>query len=203
MLFRSHHPVVRPLMLGSLVSMSFMIFGFYSWQRYFLDLLGRDLVWVDGLISSLLGLSLIAGNALVAPLSRLVRSRTGLLMLSVVVQAAMATACGMVGRGVGSPDRFYVVVALYLVYGLAVGVAMPVKQAYLNAHIPSAQRATIISLDSMFANVGGVLGQSGWGWLARVRSIGEAWAWSGVTLLFGLPLYRLARRNDRRLDAIA
>ena len=198
-----HHPVVRLVMLASLVSMSFMIFGFYSWQRYFLDLLGRDLVWVDGLISSLLGLSLIAGNALVAPLSRLVRSRTGLLMLSVVVQAAMATACGMVGRGVGSPDRFYVVVALYLVYGLAVGVAMPVKQAYLNAHIPSAQRATIISLDSMFANVGGVLGQSGWGWLARVRSIGEAWAWSGVTLLFGLPLYRLARRNDRRLDAIA
>ncbi len=198
-----HHPVVRPVMLASLVSMSFMIFGFYSWQRYFLDLLGRDLVWVDGLISSLLGLSLIAGNALVAPLSRLVRSRTGLLMLSVVVQAAMATACGVIGRGVGSPDRFYVVVALYLVYGLAVGVAMPVKQAYLNAHIPSAQRATIISLDSMFANVGGVLGQSGWGWLARVRSIGEAWAWSGVTLLFGLPLYRLARRNDRRLDAIA
>ncbi len=197
-----HHPVVRPVMLASLVSMSFMIFGFYSWQRYFLDLLGRDLVWVDGLISSLLGLSLIAGSALVAPLSRLVRSRTGLLMLSVVVQAAMATACGMVGRGVGSPDRFYIVVALYLVYGLAVGVAMPVKQAYLNAHIPSAQRATIISLDSMFANVGGVLGQSGWGWLARVRSIGEAWAASGVTLLFGLPLYWLARRNDRRLDAI-
>src|SRR5205823_5742082 len=83
-----HHPVVRPVMLASLVWMSFMIFGFYSWQRYFLDLLGRgrDLVWVDGVISSLLGLSLIAGNALVAPLSRLVRSRTGLLMLSVVVQ---------------------------------------------------------------------------------------------------------------------
>src|SRR5207244_13098242 len=109
--------------------------------------------------------SLIAGNALVAPLSRLVRSRTGLLMLSVVVQAAMATACGMVGRGVGSPDRFYVVVALYLVYGLAVGVAMPVKQAYLNAHITSAQRATIISLDSMFANVSEVLGHAVRWWL--------------------------------------
>src|SRR5207245_1258846 len=148
-----------------------------------------------------LGLSLIAGNALVAPLSRLVRSRTGLLMLSVVVQAAMATACGMVGRGVGSPDRFYVVVSLYLVYGMAVGVALPVKQAYLNAHIPSAQRATIISLDSMFANLGGVIGQSGWGWLARMRSIGEAWAYSGATLLLGLPLYWLARRGESDADA--
>ena len=197
------HPVVRPVMLASLVSMSFMIFGFYSWQRYFLDLLGRDLVWVDGVISSLLGLSLIAGNALVGPLSRLVRSRTGLLMLSVAVQAVMAVACGLLGRGTPDPSTFYVVVALYLVYGIAIGVAMPVKQAYLNAHIPSAQRATIISLDSMFANVGGVVGQSGWGWLARARSIGEAWAWSGVTLLFGVPLYWLARRSDRRLDAIS
>jgi len=83
------HPVVRPVMLASLVSMSFMIFGFYSWQRYFLDLLGRDLVWVDGVISSLVGLSLIAGNALVAPLSRVVRTRTGILMLSIVITTVL------------------------------------------------------------------------------------------------------------------
>ena len=47
------HPVLRPTMLASLVSMSFMFLGFYSWQRYFLDLLGRNLVWVDGVISAL------------------------------------------------------------------------------------------------------------------------------------------------------
>ena len=194
------HPVVRPVMLASLVSMSFMIFGFYSWQRYFLDLLGRDLVWVDGVISSLVGLSLIAGNALVAPLSRVVRTRTGILMLSIAVQAATVVACGL-GRALPSPLSFYVVTGLYLVYGVALGLAMPVKQAYLNAHIPSAQRATIISLDSMLASSGGVAGQAGWGWLARARSIGEAWAWSGATLLFALPLYWLARKRDRRLDA--
>jgi len=194
------HPVVRPVMLASLVSMSFMIFGFYSWQRYFLDLLGRDLVWVDGVISSLVGLSLIAGNALVAPLSRVVRTRTGILMLSIAVQAATVVACGL-GRALPSPVSFYVVTGLYLVYGVALGLAMPVKQAYLNAHIPSAQRATIISLDSMLASSGGVAGQAGWGWLARARSIGEAWAWSGATLLFALPLYWLARKRDRRLDA--
>jgi len=49
-------------MFASLVSMSFMIFGFYSWQRYFLDLLGRNLVWVDGVISALVGLSLIVAT---------------------------------------------------------------------------------------------------------------------------------------------
>jgi MFS family permease len=199
--------VLRPVMLASLVSMSFMFFGFYSWQRYFLDLLGRNLVWVDGVISSLVGLSLIVGNALVGPLSRVVRTRTGLLMLSAGAQAVLAVACGWLGMGQGHdmscPYRFYVVVALYLVYGIAIGLAMPVKQGYLNAHIPSAQRATILSLDSMFANSGGVVGQSVWGWVARRRSIGEAWAWSGLTLVLAVPLYWVARRNDRRLDAIA
>jgi len=189
------HPVVRPVMLASLVGMSFMIFGFYSWQRYFLDLLGRNLVWVDGVISSLVGLSLIAGNALVGPLSRVVRTRTGLLMLSVAVQAALVVACGLL-------TNFYVVVALYLLYGVAIGLAMPVKQAYLNAHIPSAQRATILSLDSMFGNLGGVIGQGAWGRVAKVRSIGMAWAYSGLTLLLGIPLYWIARRSDKHLDAI-
>src|SRR5207247_77447 len=89
------NPVIRPVMLASLVSMSFMIFGFYSWQRYFLDLLGRDLVWVDGVISALVGLSLIVGNALVAPLSRVVRTRTGLLMVSAGAQAVLAVAGGL------------------------------------------------------------------------------------------------------------
>jgi MFS family permease len=189
------HPVVRPVMVASLVGMSFMIFGFYSWQRYFLDLLGRNLVWVDGVISSLVGLSLIAGNALVGPLSRVVRTRTGLLMLSVAVQAALVVACGLL-------TSFYVVVALYLLYGVAIGLAMPVKQAYLNAHIPSAQRATILSLDSGFGNLGGVIGQAGWGAVARVRSIGVAWAYSGLTLLLGIPLYWIARKSDKHLDAI-
>ena len=190
------HPVIRPVMFASLVSMSFMIFGFYSWQRYFLDLLGRDLVWVDGVISSLMGLSLIAGNALVAPLSRAVRTRTGLLILSAGAQATLAVACGVL-------TNFYAVVSLYLLYGVAIGLAMPVKQGYLNAHIPSSQRATIISLDSMFASSGGVVGQSVWGAVARARSIGTAWAWSGLTLLLAIPLYWMARRRDEQLDTIS
>jgi MFS family permease len=189
------NPVVRPVMFASLLGMSFMIFGFYSWQRYFLDLLGRNLVWVDGVISSLVGLSLIAGNALVGPLSRVVRTRTGLLMISVAIQAVLAVACGLL-------TNFYVVVSLYLLYGVAIGLLLPVKQAYLNAHIPSAQRATILSLDSMFASTGGVIGQSVWGRVAQTRSIGTAWAWSGVTLLVGIPLYWIARRSDRLHDTI-
>src|SRR2546430_4720797 len=46
-------------------------------------------------ISSLVGLSLIAGNALVGPLSRAVPTRAGVLMLSVGLEAVTAVACGL------------------------------------------------------------------------------------------------------------
>jgi len=35
--------------------MSFMIFGFYNWQRYS-SICWTNLVWVDGVISALIGL---------------------------------------------------------------------------------------------------------------------------------------------------
>src|SRR2546422_10517740 len=101
-------------------------------------------------------------------------------MLSAGAQAVLAVACGLL-------TNFFAVVSLYLLYGVAVGLAMPVKQAYLNAHIPSAQRATIISLDSMFASSGGGLGPTAWGRGARARAIGTAWACSGLRVLLGLP----------------
>ncbi|MGH9259792.1 MAG: MFS transporter [Acidimicrobiales bacterium] len=190
------HGVVRPVMLASLVNMSFLIFGFYSWQRYFLDLLGRELVWLSGVIAALTALSTIAGNALVGRLTARGPSRPGVLMASVAGQAVLIVAAGALGLAGGGSWRFYAVVALYLGYGVALGVAMPVKQAYLNDHIPSAQRATIISLDSFFANLGGVAGQSGWGYLARSRSIAEAWMYAGAALIAGVPLYWMAGRAE-------
>lgn len=199
--FGLHHPVVRPVMLASLVGMSFMIFGFYSWQRYFLDLLGRELVWVSGLVAALLSLSMIAGNALVQPASRVVRTRTGILAGAVVVEMIAVIVAGASGFLFPHPIGFFVALGSYLVYGVALGMGGPVKQGYLNAHIPSAQRATIISLDSLFADLGGVIGQSGWGYLAKMKSIGEAWLYSGATLILAVPLYWIARKNDKSLDS--
>ena len=51
------HRVVWPLMLAAAVANTFMMFGFYSWQRYFLDLLGKELVWVNGVVAALVGLA--------------------------------------------------------------------------------------------------------------------------------------------------
>lgn len=199
--FGLHHKVVRPVMLASLVGMSFMIFGFYSWQRYFLDLLGREFVWVSGAVAALVSLAMIVGNALVGRVSKVIRTRTGVLAGSVVVQAVAVVGAAASGFLLPRPAAFFGALGCYLVYAIALGAAGPVKQGYLNAHIPSAQRATIISLDSLFADLGGVMGQSGWGYLAKMRSIGAAWLYSGMTMILGVPLYLIARRNDENLDS--
>ncbi len=187
------HNVVRPLMLVTLVSATFSMFGFYSWQRYFLDLLRRDLVWVTGLIAALVALAGIAGNLLLPHLSKVLRTRTGVMMLSVVLQGAAVIACGLT-------RNFYVAVGLYLFWALGSGMMGPVKQGLLNAHIPSEQRATIVSLDSLFGDLGGGVGQTGLGWLARTRTIADAWVIGGATLLLRVPLLAMARRCDRAKD---
>jgi MFS family permease len=193
------HAVVRPLMLASLVNMSFMIFGFYSWQRYFLDLLGRELVWVSGVIAALGALAMVTGNTLVPRVSKVIRDRASVLAGVTAVGAVLVVVAGGVGGGVvgGSPPpwAFWAAVGAYLLSDVALGIALPLKQAFLNDHIPSAQRATIISLDSFFANAGGVLGQWGWGSLAKRRSIADAWTYAGAALLLGVPLYWLAKRG--------
>ena len=112
------HPVLRPLMLSSLISMSFGMFGFYSWQRYFLDLLGKELVWVNGVVAALVGLAGILGNMAMGWASRVIRTRTGVLIAAVAVRTVTIILCGLA-------PSFGIAVGLYLVSNFASGVASP------------------------------------------------------------------------------
>ena len=179
--------VVRPLMIAGLVQGAFFMYGYYSWQRYFLDLLGRDLVWVNGLIAGLIGLSAIAGAALVGPLSRTRLRRSTIVFTMVAVQSVAIVAAALA-------QAFWVAVPLYLMSTLAYGVQQPVRQAWLNAHIPSAQRATVISIDAMFLETGGAVGQVGLGYLSRAASIPAAWVVGGSLQLLALPFIWKARQ---------
>jgi MFS family permease len=187
------HPVVRPLMFASAVANTFMMFGFYSWQRYFLDLLGKELVWVNGVVAALVGLASIVGNLLMDRVCRLIPTRTGVLMAAVAVRTVTIFLCGLA-------TSFGVAVGLYLVSNIAMGIASPIRQGLINAHIPSGERATILSIDSLFAELGSGIGQSGWGYLARQRGIGASWAAAGAFLVLGIPFLLLARRADPEGD---
>jgi MFS family permease len=182
--------VVRFIMLATLVQGVFFMYGFYSWQKYFLDLLGRDLVWVTGVIAALVGLTQILGNALVGRITTRVSDRGLILMVCTGVSTVAIIGAALV-------QQFWVAVPLYLVSAASFGISMPVKQGWLNARIPSEQRATIISLDALFGDGGSTVGQIGLGWLSQAFSIPVAWLVGGAVQAIGVPLLGAARRAER------
>ncbi len=186
---------VRLLMLVSLVHGGFLMWGFYAWPPYFLALLGRDAVWVAGVVSALIALSTIAGNTLVEFFTRFCGKRTTLLIAAAVVPVAAAV-------GVGLVESFWPAVALLLVATGAAGVGAPVQQAYLHQVVPSPQRATVVSSVSLVASAGGVGGQLGLGYVARAQSVAAGYVAGGLAMLLALPPLLLLRRIGERADVI-
>jgi MFS family permease len=192
--YGTRNPVVRSLMLAGCVQGIFGMYGFYSWQRYFLDLLGRDLIWVSGLVAAAVGLAGACGGALVRPLMARKPRRSSVLLWT----AAVATACIVLA---GVVRVFWVAVPLYVLACVLGGVAGPVRSAWLNACIPSEQRATLISLDSLFGEAGGTVGQLGLGYVSKAVSIPAAWVIGGALQVGALPFLGMARRRGPASDA--
>ena len=71
------------------------------------------------------------------------------------------------------------------------------RSSFINEHIPSAQRATVLSLDSLFADAGGAVGQPALGWLATRFSIGLSWLVGSAFFAVAAPLYALAGKAAR------
>src|SRR2546430_15159862 len=72
--------------------------------------------------------------------------------------ALIATATmGVVVLGLmGIIQSFWVVIGLVVVWSLIFAASMPIRQTYMNGMIPSRQRATILSFDSLMGSAGGV-----------------------------------------------
>ncbi len=186
---------VRLLMLCSFVQMGFMMWAFYAWQPYLLELLGLDLVWVAGVVAALVALSTIAGNALVLWVGRWCTRRTTILLAGAVVGTLAAV-------GIGLANSFGAALALLLLLTLSVGAMGPVKQAFLHKLVPSEQRATVISFDSMVGNGGSVIGQTALGAIAQSVSLGAGYVIGGVSTVLIWPLLVVLRRIGENEDWI-
>jgi hypothetical protein len=187
---------LRLLMLAGAVQSGFMMWGFYAWQPYFLELLGRDAVWVAGVVSALIAVSTMAGNALVEWFTRFCGRRSTLLTWA----AGVSTVASV---GVGLANNFWVAVGLFLLVTAALGVTSPVRQAYLHQVVPSDRRATVASFDSMVGSVGGVAGQVGLGAVSQQQSISAGYIAGGIATAVVVPLTWGIRRLGEPADLIA
>lgn len=186
--FGWNHHSLRLLMVASAIQGGFFMWAWYAWQPYFLELLEDDAVWIAGVVAALLAISMMIGNALVELATKWCGRRTTLLLW-----AGSIFSVAMIG--VGLANAFVPALALLFLSGVALGVQMPVRQAYVHQVVPSEQRATVVSFDSMISGGGGVVGQAGLGALAERRGYSAGYIVGGLAALVSVPIVWLVRRR--------
>lgn len=196
-------PVVRPLLWVSALGGVFFMYGFYAWQPYVLDLLGDpNAVWLLGVAQAGFSAVSIGGNALVGRLmgeGATRREPAKVLEWSAWGSALVVfgiAAVGLLARSAGWVPAV-VAIGLWLAFGAISGVAGPVRMGYINEHIPSGQRATVLSLDAFFGDAGGAVGQPALGWVSDAISIPVAWIIGGAFIAATAPWYRLSAKAAR------
>jgi predicted MFS family arabinose efflux permease len=147
------NPPVRWLMLSAPFSMGVLIYAFYALQPYLLELYGdKSAFWIAGLAAAIIAGTEILGGLLASRLRLIFAKRTtSLVTTNVITIGSLAV--------LGFTSSFWVAIVVVVIWGMAFAAATPVRQAYINGIIPSAQRATVLSFDNLMSSAGGVVAQ--------------------------------------------
>ena len=188
-------PAVRLLVLQEFVWFGFATWAWYAWQPYFLALWGEDAPWLSGLIAALFALAGIVGNTLVRRMAKPGGRRTTILLASTAVLTTSMIAVGVI-------REFWITVPVFLLSGVAGGVMTPVRQTYLHASIPTSERATLVSFDSLMGSLGSIGGQTGLGYLSQERSVPAGFVVGGAVTLLTLPIFGRLRSLNEPADRI-
>jgi hypothetical protein len=189
-------PPVRWLMLEAPFTMGVGIFAFYAMQPYLLELYGDPSAFgIAGLAAAVVAGAQIVGGMVVPLVRRLVRRRTDALLAAAIISVASLVFMGLT-------DSFIVALGLLVVWALTDAARMPMRQAFLNGLIPSAQRATVLSFDSLMGSAGGVVAQPALGRVADVGGYAASYVVSGAITALSIPFVALARREKASSDPI-
>ena len=189
-------PAVKWLMVESLFTGGVGIYAFYALQPYLLELYGDPQAYqVAGLVAAIVAGAQIAGGIAAPRIRRLFHRRTSALLATAGLSVIALGLIGLV-------ESFWAVIGLIVAWGLLFAATLPIRQTYLNGLIPSRQRATILSFDSMMSSTGGVWTQP---LLGRAA---DAWGYApsyligaGISIL-ALPCLALSRRQDAPADTV-
>jgi MFS family permease len=189
-------PAVKWLMVEALFVGGVGIYVFYALQPYLLELYGDpDAYQVAGLVAAIVAGAQIAGGFAAPRIRRVFRRRTSALILTAGVGVLSLALIGVV-------DSFWPVLGLIVVWGLLFAATVPIRQSYLNGLIPSRQRATILSFDSMMSSTGGVWAQPVLGRAADVWGYAPSYLLSAGISVLAIPCLALSRRENALADTV-
>jgi MFS family permease len=189
-------PAVRWLMIEALFSGGVGLYAFYALQPYLLELYGDPRAYqIAGLVAAIVAGAQIVGGMLATRIRGMFRRRTSALISAAVLGVLTLGLIGLVGS-------FWAVIALIVLWGLLFAAVMPIRQTYLNGLIPSRQRATILSFDSLMESSGGVWAQPLLGRAADVWGYAPSYLMGAAISALALPFLVLSRRQNAPADTV-
>jgi MFS family permease len=185
---------VRWLMVAALFTGGITIYVGYALQPHLLKLWGDEKAYgVAGIAAALLAAAQIVGGLVTPRIRPWFRRRTDMLLTMGLLGSIAVLLMAVI-------PSFWAALALIVVWGLVGAAAMPVRQAYLNGMIPSKQRATILSFDSLMSSTGGVVAQPALGRSADLWGYPASFALSALISVCALPFVWLSRRERAPAD---
>jgi MFS family permease len=189
-------PAVKWLMVEALFTGGVGIYSFYALQPYLLELYGDPHAYqIAGLAAAIVAGAQILGGVAAPWIRGLFHRRTSALLLTAALGSITLV-------GVGIVNSFWGVIGLTVVWGLLFAATMPIRQTYINGMIPSQQRATILSFDSMMSSTGGVWTQPVLGRSADAYGYGQSYVISAGIAALALPFIALSRRQNDPADTV-
>jgi MFS family permease len=189
-------PAVKWLMVEALFIGGVGIYGFYALQPYLLELYGDpDAYMIAGLSAAIVAGAQIVGGMVAPRIRRLFQRRTSALITMAALSVLTLALVGLI-------QSFWPVIGLTVVWGLLFAATLPIRQTYINGMIPSRQRATILSFDSLMSSTGGVWAQPVLGRAADAWGYGTSYVMSAGITAFALPFLALSRRQNAPADTV-
>ena len=190
------NPSVRYIMLSSLFLTGVSFYGFYAMQPYLLELYGdKEAYLVAGLAAAIIAGSRIVGGFLVPFIRKIFKKRTSVMIFGVLAGSILLGASGLT-------HSFILAIILLVLWGLLSAAITPVRQSYLNGLIPSKQRATMLSFDSLVGSTGGVAVQPALGKVADIGGYGASFIVGAVIQAIALPFVYLAKKENVKSDKV-
>ncbi len=190
------NPPVRWVMLAAPFGAGVGIYTFYALQPFLLDLYGNEGAYgIAGLAAAIVAGSQILGGWLAPRIRGLFVRRTSALMLGTATNTVLLVILGVT-------THFVLALFILVLWGLVFAAVMPIRQAYLNGLVPSRQRATVLSFDSLMGNAGGVVIQPALGKTADVWSYGTSYVIGAGFQGLAVPFLLLSRRQHAAADTV-
>jgi MFS family permease len=187
-------PAVKWLMVEALFTGGVGIYAFYALQPYLLELYGDPTAYnVAGLAAAIVAGAQILGGVAAPRIRAAFRRRTSALLVTAGLSVIALVLIGAI-------QNFWAVIGLTTVWALLFAATMPIRQTYINGMIPSRQRATILSFDSMMSSSGGVWAQPILGRVADASGYAASYLVSAGIAAFALPFIALSRSQDAPAD---